>query len=255
MLGNVVTVTQKFLQDNSTTVLASIGVVGTVATAVLSAKAGYRAAHILDEEYKSQNLSPIFDEFSPREKIEILWKTYIPSAVVTTLTCSAILASVYVGNRRTAAIAAAYSLSEKAFSEYKEKVSQKLTKAEQRKVVDELGEERVRNNPVSEHSIIQGRGNVLCYEYYSGRYFMSDMESLRKANNDINHQILNNYHASLTDLYGLLGLDRTAVSDEVGWNSDQLLEMTYSTTLADDDRPCIVVNFNVSPIRGYYSMD
>lgn len=252
MLSNVLQVSKRFVQDNSPTILAAMGVAGTVTTAVLSARAGYRAAYILEDEKEERRFLPDPEPLTPRDKFELLWQNYIPPILSTTLTCGAILGSVYVGNRRTAAIAAAYSLSEKAYAEYKEKVAEHLGKTKQRKVNDELAEDRMRKDPVSQHSVIQGTGSVLCYETYSGRYFYSDMESLRRAENDINKQILNNYYASLSDLYDRLLLHHTAVSDDVGWNSDQLLEMSFSTTMSDDDRPCIVVTFDVSPIRGYY---
>jgi hypothetical protein len=77
------------------------------------------------------------------------------------------------------------------------------------------------------------------------------MESLRKAQNDINHKIVNDYYASLTDFYNLIGLAETAYSEEVGWNSDKLLELEFSAVMSSDNRPCISIAYNYAPIRGY----
>jgi hypothetical protein len=87
---------------------------------------------------------------------------------------------------------------------------------------------------------------------YTGRYFQSSMESLKKAQNDLNYKILNSYYASLTDFYNLIGLSRTTTSDDVGWNSDEMLELRFSTIMSDDQRPCIAIDFKVAPIRGYF---
>jgi hypothetical protein len=94
-------------------------------------------------------------------------------------------------------------------------------------------------------------GTALCLEPYSGRYFQSDMEALKAAQNALNYQVLNSYYASLSDFYDLIGLDRTKLSDEVGWNSDELMELTFSSCLADG-KPCLVMDFHVKPIRDYY---
>ena len=99
-----------------------------------------------------------------------------------------------------------------------------------------------------------GEGSVLCYEAYTGRYFLCDMETLRKAQNDINHQVLNDSYASLSDLYDLIGLPHNTNSDEVGWNSDKLLELQFSAVISEGGRPCISVDFAVAPVRHYYRL-
>jgi hypothetical protein len=153
---------------------------------------------------------------------------------------------------RAAAVAAAYTLSEKAFSEYKDKVVEKLGDKKEQAIRDEIAQEQVTRNPVPESQIIIMDGSsVLCREAFTGRYFLSDMETLRKAANDLNHQINNNYYAALTDLYDLIGLEHTSYSDEVGWNADKLLEMNFSTALTDGGKPVIVMDYAVVPIRGY----
>lgn len=251
MINKFARLTSRYVRDNAPTILASFGVVGTVTTAVLSARAGYRAAEIIEQERQHQMLDPRFSNFTPRHKAELTWQLYIPPTLTGVASCGLIIASVVVGNRRAAALAAAYSLSEKAFREYKDKVVDQIGKGKERKIRDELAQDRVNQDPVSRQDHIYGPGSVLCYDAYTGRYFYSDMESLRRAQNELNHRIINSYYASLSDLYDILQLHRTAFSDEVGWNCDRLLEMTFSTTMSDDDRPCIVINFQVEPIRHY----
>jgi len=66
--------------------------------------------------------------------------------------------------------------------------------------------------------------------------------------------VLNDFYASLSDFYDLIGLPTTSFSDEVGWNSDRLLELQFSTVLSDDGRPCISIDFRTVPIRDYYKV-
>lgn len=233
----------KFITDSSPMLLTAVGVAGITTTAILSGKASYRAALILDQ-YE--------DELDPKEKVLAVWKLYIPAGVSLLTTCTVIILANRVGTRRTAAMAAALSLSERAFDEYKEKVVETIGKNKETKVRDDIAQDRVDKNPATKTEIhITGGGDVLCYDMYCGRYFRSDMETIKKAQNDTNYLILNNYYASLTDFYSFLGLSRTTMSDDVGWNSDRLLEIRFSTTMSDDQKPCLAMDFQVEPIRGY----
>jgi hypothetical protein len=92
---------------------------------------------------------------------------------------------------------------------------------------------------------------VLCYDNISGRYFQSSMEELRQAENKVNYELVHHNQASLSFFYDQVGLPPTRHSDEVGWNSNNLLEINYSTQMSTDNRPCIVVDFVVGPITGY----
>lgn len=242
---------EKFTTDHSPQILTGIAVAGTVTTAFLTGKATIKAVESLNVYRYDQDPTAEFF-ISKQERAKIVWKLYVPPFIAGVTTVAAIIAANQIGTRRAAAVAAAYAISERAFDEYKDKVKEKLGENKERAVHDDIAQDRVKNNPVTEQQIVvAGGGKVLCYEGYTGRYFMSDMESLKKAQNDLNYMVLNNYYASQSDFYDLLGLDRTKVSDDVGWNSDKLLELTFSTVLSDDDRPCIVVDYQVAPIRGY----
>lgn len=242
--------TKKFLLDNSQTILAGAGVVGTVTTGIFSFRAGRRVQILVEEEnYKRELMAE--EPATPHEEFKLFWRELVPSTAIAAGTVAMIISSVSIGNKRNAAIAAAYALSDKAHAEYKQKVVEHIGKNEERKVREAVDQERVLKNPPGNQAIIQGVGTVLCYDSYSGRYFYSDMESIRQAVNRVNSNVLNNYYASLTELYDQLGLDRTSFSDEVGWNCDSLLDVAYSTQLSDDNRPCIVMTFKVDPIRHF----
>jgi len=248
----------KFVADNSPTILTTIGVTGSLTTAYLTGKASFKAALILAEETYNEELADNEEEFTGltfQRKLELTWRLYIPAASSAALTVFSIVSANRIGSRRTAALAAVYSLSEKALDEYKTKVVEKIGASKERKIRDEIAQDQVDKNPLSSREvIITGGGEVLCFDAYTGRYFYSDMEKLRKAQNDLNHQVLNSYYASLTDFYELIGLPRTSESDEVGWNSDEMLEIMYSTTLSEDGRPCISITFKVTPVRNFHRL-
>lgn len=235
--------------DNSPSLLTGLAVVSSVATAYLTGKAVIQAVSILEEKYDQR-----FDDIPMhREDIGDYWTVFIPPVLAGTFTVGCIIGAHTIGSRRAAAVAAAYSLSEKAYAEYRDKVVEKIGDKKDQKIRDEIQQDRVDRDPlVNKEIIITGNGDALCYESLTGRYFMSNMETIRKAENDINRQILSQDYASLTSFFDLLGLQATEYSEEVGWNTETMLEVNFSTTLSEDGRPCISVSYQYSPIRKYF---
>lgn len=249
-LGDLAKRAGKLMADNSPAILTAIGVTGTLTTAYLTGRASFKAAQLIHQHPREWETRDLW--LTRKEKARLVWKEYIPPALTATLTVAAIIGANHVGNRRAAALAAAYSLSERAFEVYRSKIIERLGDKKEQTFRDEIAQEQVTNNPIGNREVIvAGSGSVLCHEAYTGRYFISDHETLRRAQNDINFQVLNDSYASLTDFYELVGLPCTSVSDEVGWNSDKLLELQFSTTLTEDNRPCMVVGFVVAPVRHY----
>jgi hypothetical protein len=249
-LARLIKRAEKFTIDNSPAILTAIGITGTLTTAYLTGKASFKAAHIIDEERLASK--EVLFEPDLKSKIKLVWPEYIPAAVSGALTVSAIFGANRVSTRRATAMATAYSLSERAFTEYKDKVVEKFGEKKHQQVKDEVAQEQVNRNPVDEATVIMtNEGEVLCYDRFIGRYFKSSMEALKKAVNEINYTILHQDYASLSDFYQELGLEPTGISDEVGWTTDQLLELDISTVLSKDYKPCIAIDFNHRPIRNY----
>lgn len=227
--------------------MTGLAIAGTITTALLAAKASFKAAEIIADEQDFIDSQEKGYPLPAREKVELTWKLYIPAAGTAALTVTAIIMSHHISSRRAAAMAAAFSISEKAFTEYREKVVEKMGDRKEQLVRDEIAQDRLNRNPVNQQLVIVGGGDVLCYDSYTDRYFTSNMESLRKAQNDINFQVLNDHYASLSDFYDRIGLPHAAVSENVGWNLDKELELKFTTGLSTDNRPCIVISFEVSP--------
>lgn len=241
---------EKFTVDNSPAILTAIGVTGTVTSMWLMYKSTTKATELLfeeDERKKIKGEGPLTNQ----EILKLTWKLYLPPALAGTLTVGAIISANRIGSKRAAAMAAAYTLSEKAYSEYKDKVVERIGARKSQAAKDEIAQDRVNANPVGKNEIyITGGGDVLCYDLYTGRYFQSSMETIKKAINDVNIQIINTNYASLNDFYHALGLAMTKIGEEMGWNLEKPLEVDFSTTMSDDQRPCIAIDYIVTPIRG-----
>jgi len=243
----------KLAKDNSPLILTAIGVVGTVTTAVLTGKASVNAWLKVKAAEDAPDRQDPWAPLETREIVSVVWKEFIPPALSLVGTVTCIICANRIGTKRAAAMAAAYSLSERAMSEYKDKVVETIGKNKERKLRDEIAQDRVNRNPPREDLTIIGDLEVRCMEQYTGRYFSSNMETLKAAQNAVNHQILSGTDsASLSDFYDRVGLNHTGVSDEVGWNLDNMMELTFSTTVDEKDRPVLVFDYKVVPVRNYF---
>lgn len=239
---------EETLHSQAPTILTTVGVAGTLTTAVMTAQAAASATRMIDRQ------ETVFQEqLEFKDKFLLTWKCYIPPVVVGGLTVVAIVGANRIGVRRAAGIAAAYSLAERAHTEYKDEVRKTLGEEKEQKVRDRVAQERVSRSPGSTEVIISGT-DVLCYEAYTGRYFKSSVETLKKAQNDLNYKVLNEGSASLAEFYDLIGLPQTDYSDLVGWQYDRILDLEFSTVLSEDQRPCLSFSFHHEPTRGYHKL-
>lgn len=246
MPQDVIQTIQRTLRQNSPVILTSVGVVGTIGTAYLAGKASFTAAEVI--MYKEQVEDRTQDPMSFKERAKLVWKLYVPAGASVAITVAAIVSANRASANRTAAAVAAYSVTEKAFDEYKHHVIKQIGERKEQTVRDEIVQEKVSQTPPSSTVILES-GKVMCCELYTMRYFESDAETLRRAENELNHQLMHSLYCSMSDFYNILGLQTTSDSDNLGWDSDRLVELKFSTVLAPGDKPCLAFEYNyVKPL-------
>jgi hypothetical protein len=245
-VNRLLTQIAKFTTENAPTILASAGVVGVVTTAVLAGKGGFKAAQLIrdEEEFRQEVLET-------KEKAQLTWQCYIPATGTGVLTVAAVLGGMFISNRRIGAAAAAFTLTERAFAEYREKATEMLGPKKEARLVDEVAKKRVEETP-KPNSLIVMAGKWPVLESYSGQWFESTMEDLKKAENDFNHKLLREDMCSLSDYYNLLGIPTNGFSDNVGWRSDEIVDIQITTTVTDDQRPAFVITFRNPPKPNFH---
>jgi len=242
---------QKTIVDNSPGILTGLGVAGTVTTAVLTGKAAYSSA-LKIAAANEVSIGDMKGELEAKEKLELVWKEFIPPAAAGLVTIVAIIGANQIGSRRAAAFAAAYKLSEQLSDDYKKKVVETLGLQKEEKMRSEIAAEKMEANPPSPNMLIVAGANALFYDELSGRYFHNTMDAVQRAVNEINYQVNNYYCASLTEFYDRIGLEATKYSDSVGWNSDRLLDPQYTgVLLPGGTQSAIMISYNEEPIKGY----
>lgn len=247
------------LVKHSPGILTGLGIAGMVTSTVMAVKATPKALMLIEEEKKRQNeelereactneIEPI-EKLKVKDAVKVAWKCYIPAAATAVVSAACLIGANTVNVRRNAALAAAYTLSENALKEYQEKVVETIGEKKEKTVRDAIAKDRVEKNPVENSEvIITGKGDTLCLDLLSGRYFKSDIEKLRKAENELNRRMKYENYISLNELYAEIGLSQTRLGDKLGWNIDKgYIEMYFSSQLGADGTPCLVLDFDKAP--------
>jgi hypothetical protein len=250
----------KLAAENSPTILTVVGVMGTITTAYLAGKATWKVAYTIGS-YED----PDHDEsavMTPKERIEFvkqhqLWKAYIPAVTVGCATIACIIGANRVGIRRLAATAAAGTVIERTFDEYKEKVREKLGEKKEDAITAEIAQDRMNQNPPDEVwlqnvKLVGALDRQVCLDVFGNQYFTGSRTKIEQAINDFNHMLNVDGFGSLADLYRMLDMDTVpAWSERVGWNQDRLVEVKIDSTLVDETIPAITMNFRNEPHFDY----
>lgn len=254
------------LVDHTPEILTGIGIGGMLTTVILAVRATPSALKLIEEEKERQN-EAILEEadekgyetvqeitkLKPVEVVKTCWKCYIPAAVVGGVSTACLIGANSVHTKRHTALAAAYSISETALKEYQEKVVETIGEKKEQAVRDAIAKDKIEKNPVVNHEIVfTGKGNTLFFDVTSGRYFMSDIDAVKKAVNELNRNMRDEMYVSLNEFYYEIGLDHISIGDELGWNIDTgYIEPEFSAQLAPDETPCVVISHSVPPKYGY----
>lgn len=240
------------IKKHSPEILTGIGIAGMITTTVMAVRATPKAL-ILIEERKEEIGA---EKLEAMDMVKTAWACYIPAAITGTLSVACLIGASSVNARRNAALATAYTLSESALKDYQGKVIEMFGEKKNEAVKDAIAKDKVEKNPVvTREVIITEKGNTLCYDAISGRYFKSDIEKIKKAECELNRQMLDDMCVSLNDFYYEIGLDSVKLGDELGWNVDSgYIDLSFSSQLASDGTPCLVIDYSVAPRYDYRNL-
>lgn len=238
------------LKKHSPGILTGIGIVGLLATSVMAVDATPKAMELIREKKEELGV----EKLTAAETVKATWKCYIPAAVTAATSVACIVGANSVNAKRQAALATACTLSETAMREYKDKVVETIGEKKEREVMDAIAKDKIEKNPVSKSEVIlTNKGDTLCFDPWSSRYFKSDAEKLRKAVNDLNYQLINEGCVTLNDFYYDIGLDETRPGETLGWNINRggQVQFRFSSQVAEDGTPCLVLEFINPPSYDY----
>lgn len=242
-----------FVKEHSPQILLGAGVASFFASILTAVSGTAKATKLIEDEKKRRKEEGIEEDLVPKEIVAITWKKYIPVVITAAAGVTFIILANRESSKRLVALGAAYALSEDKVVEYQKKLTEKLGENKAKEAKAEILQEKVLKTPLEDQHITRtGRGDTLCFDPVSARYFWSSAEDIRRAVNDVNERLLEDDWVCLNDFYYMLGLRETCIGNYIGWAHDTayghtngFLSVSFSTVLSERDEPCLCLDYDV----------
>lgn len=241
----IVKTVQSKVQKHSPEILMGLGITAMISSTFLAVKATPKALRLMEDAQYEKG-----DTLTAPEKVKAAWKPYVPAVVTGGMGVACLIGSSKVSSKRNAALATAYQLSATALSEYKEKVIETIGEKKEKLIQEKVAQKKVDETNSSEVIVI-GNGTTKFLEPVSKRYFTGDLEDIKRIVNDLNYRMVSGMeeYISLSEFYDEIGLERTTVSDDLGWNigRDGQIRIDYRACTDNKGLPCLMLDYHVEP--------
>lgn len=245
------------LRKHSPEILATVGVVGTVASAVMACKATTKANDILEETkdkveavhvvLEDENISEEeYSEHDSKKDLALIYtqtslkfvKLYAPSVLLGVASIGCMLASNQILRKRNIALAAAYTAIDKGFKEYRGRVVERFGDVVDRELKYGIKAQKITETVTDEEtgkekkvkSTIEVVEGVDGYSDYA-RFFDEASPSwekdpeynlmfLKARQQYANDLLVARGHLFLNEVYDMLGFKRSKAGQVVGWIYD-----------------------------------
>lgn len=223
-------------------ILTGAAVAGVGITGAVAFKAGMEYKEVMNENGITKE--------NWKEEAKVLIPIIAKPVIAGTVTMVCMVGSTTLSQRRQAALASMYALSESSLKEFEDKVKEEYGVKKTEKLHDDINEEKVKSNPPEQNQIIMtGAGEALCYDSLTGRYFKSDIETIRRIVNTINNRINGGEYVSVNDYCDLLGLPDSELGWDLGWGmaSTGLMDIRYTSCISESGQPVLVLDHKAKP--------
>ncbi len=239
----------KSTKKHSPEILTCVGITGLVSGTIMAIAATPKALLLVEQMKEEKNE----DKLSALETVKATWKVYLPIAITEVVSAGCIVCAHSVTTRRSAALTTAYALSESALKEYQKKTKEIVGDKKEESIRDAIAKDRIEADPVTKTVVIDtGKGTTLCYDALFGRYFYSDIDAIKRAENEVNRYMMNEMYIPLNFLYQELNMPEVGGGDILGWGMmDGFINILFSTQISDDGRPCLVISYQNPPRYDY----
>ena len=193
------------------------------------------------------------------EKVQMIVPSYIPTFLLFGTSATCFILNTLKEERKIATLAGLYSMSEKSFEEYREKVKEMFGKNKESKVRDEIAVDhanRVRDRIV----YLTGNGDYLCLESWTNTKFRSSQMAIEQARIRIKDRLRDEMHISLEEVLQEMEVPVRTRTDpntgfeeplidrsDIGWTVDDDLTFRYTYTGDDTMEPMMVITFEPPP--------
>lgn len=246
------------MKKHSPEIFMAAGIVGIIGSTVLACKATLKVTEVLKEKEKTANAihtcledeSVEYTEEDSKKDLTIMYahtgvkiaKLYLPAIGLGILSVASIVNGYRILNKRNVALAAAYTVVDKGFKQYRKNVVERFgqevdrelrynikAKEIEEKYTDKNGKEKTKKKTIYEIDDKAPLEGVSEYAKFFDEWNTDEHSKdpeynlmfLRKQQDYANELLKSRGHLFLNEVYDMLGIPRTKAGQVVGWIYDE----------------------------------
>ena len=227
---------EKILRKNAPDLLLTVGVCSLIGSTIMAVKSTPKANRILEEKKDSTKI----------EKLKAVAPCYTSSALLACAGTVSIICSRNITKNRFTAMATAYTVTSSTLRSFKKNLEEVVEPEKVKIIKSKVAKDNLKESK-NDIPVNDGDKKPLFFDSTSGRFFRSTINDIDRVVNELNKQMMNDMSIRLNDFYNEIGLDRIKIGEDLGWNIDKgLIEVRYDSTIADNDEPCIVLDYELT---------
>lgn len=232
MMKPVIKTVRILVSKNASDLLLFGGIGCILGGGALAIRQTPKAVKLLEENKKKDNL----------EKIKEVAPLFVPTVGLVGVGIVQIVCARNITKNKLAAMTTAYTISDKAYKTYRDKVKEIVEPEKYENIQREVARETVDRNPANKECINVSGNKVLIYDSSADRYFEGTLNEIEKAVNILNKRMRNDMVISLNEFYTEIGLNCTKTGEYLGWNIDKdEIEINTSSDISEDGRPYMIL--------------
>ena len=231
---------------NAPSIMTGVGVTVLGGAVVVTAVETVKAVRAVDKakDEKGDDFRPVADTLIEGGKY------YILPAGMTIAGSACIIWAHKESMARLASVAAAYALTSEKYDILQDKAREVLGKNKAKELDSATAQEW--SDRRQDSVIIMSDGETWFYDPISNTEFKSSTVKIDEAVNKLNHAMAQGGqpYISMNEFQHMLGIPITQNVEDLGWNSNHLLEMRYHA-IERNGKPMLSMDYSVKPFPKY----
>lgn len=195
------------------------------------------------------------DETTKKEAVKELAVPTVKILVPFAISSGATVLNHKKASETIASISNLYTITKTVSDEYKAQMEKELGPEKAAEIENRVFKDRadrtihsMNGNGYGDMIHMTGHGTDRFYDAWSGRWFLSDINYIKRVVNDKNAQLQNDMYVSLNEFYADLDIPTTDSGREQGWNVDfGKIDVGFEACLDENDKPYTVMSFKSAP--------
>ena len=209
---------------NAPHLLMGIGTVSSVSAVIFAAQATPAAKDAYEKELKENACVKL----TVPETVKACGKYYIPAISMEALSLFCFWAAHGIDIRRQAVLSGLCATAQEALREYQHKVRELIGDKAEKEVRNAVAQDVIDKTPVPANTTYYLDGTTERWFIYRGQRFRSTYQKIKDAQNDANHEMIQNMYISELEVMWLLDPEKKYLvpsndSGQVGWSVDNLM--------------------------------